>query len=186
MASGIGTGDVLRPSAADASVRPARPGDAPAIGAVQARAWRQAFGAMLAADALEERRLAESWRRAVTHPPSQRHAVLVATSAGSVVGFVALAPATDPDLDPRVGEITVLAVDPAHQHAGHGSRLLSAAASTLRETGSAGVVAWLPVPDAVVRNFLASAGMVADGARRTLAAADGSTITQLRLTAALG
>ncbi len=51
--------------------------------------------------------------------------------------------------------------------------------------GVTGVVAWLPLPDAVMRNFLGEAGMVADGARRTLAAADGSTVTQLRLTAAL-
>ena len=185
MASRIGTGNVPTPSAADAAVRPARPGDARAIGAVQARAWRQAFGALPAVDALDETELARSWRRAVADPPSPRHGVLVATSRGTVVGFVAVAPASDPDLGTDIGEIAVLAVDPAHQNAGHGSRLLSAAVAALRETGSTGVVAWLPLPDAVVRNFLVSAGMVADGARRTLAAADGSTVTQLRLTAAL-
>jgi predicted N-acetyltransferase YhbS len=185
VASGIGTGDILTPSAPDVSVRPARPGDAPALGAVQSRAWRQAFPAVLPVDDMDETRLAESWRQALTAAPSARHVVLVATSGGTVVGFVAVTPAADPDLDADIGEIAVLAVDPAHQNAGHGSRLLSAAVSTLRETGSTGVVAWLPLPDAVVRNFLASAGMVADGARRTLAAADGSTITQLRLVAAL-
>jgi hypothetical protein len=48
-----------------------------------------------------------------------------------------------------------------------------------------GVVAWLPLPDAVLQNFLTSAGMVPDGARRTLAAPDGGTVTQHRLTASL-
>jgi predicted N-acetyltransferase YhbS len=186
VASGIGTGDVLTRTSADASVRPARAGDAPAIAAVQARAWRQAFAAVLAADALDEDRLAQSWREAVSAPPSPRHAVLVATSGGVVVGFVAIAPAADRDLTEIADEIVVLAVDPAHQRAGHGSRLLSAATTTMREHGATGVVSWLPLPYAVLRNFLASAGMVADGARRTLAAPNGSTVTQLRLAAALG
>jgi GNAT superfamily N-acetyltransferase len=179
------TGDVLRPSAADAAVRPARPGDAAAVGAVQSRAWRQAFGAILAPAALDEAALAQEWAAAIADPPSPRHAVLVATAAGTVVGFVAVAPAGDPDLGGDVGEIVVLAVDPAHQHAGHGSRLLAAATDTLRESGATGAVVWLPLPDAVMQNFFTSAGMVADGARRTLAAADGGTLTQLRLTAAL-
>jgi GNAT superfamily N-acetyltransferase len=175
--------DLLTPSSADAAVRPARPGDAVAIGAVQARAWGRAFGAVVGS--LDPTDLAGAWAAAIVSPPSARHAVLVATSAGTVVGFVAVAPAGDPDLGADVGELVVLAVDPAHQGAGHGSRLLSAATSTLRDTGITGVVAWLPLPDAVLQNFLTSAGMVADGARRTLAAADGTTVTQHRLTASL-
>jgi predicted N-acetyltransferase YhbS len=179
-----GTGDLLRPSAADAAVRPARAGDAPAIGSVQARAWGRAFGAVVGT--LDPHALAEAWADAVTAPPSPRHAVLVATAGATVVGFVAIAPASDPDLGPDVGELVVLAVDPAHQGAGHGSRLLSAATATMRDAGVTGVVAWLPLPDAVLQNFLTSAGMVPDGARRTLASPDGSTVTQHRLTASLG
>lgn len=175
--------DLLTPSSADASVRPARPGDAAALGAVQARAWGRAFGAVVGP--LDPAALGASWAAAITSPPSPRHAVLVAASGATVVGFVAVAPAADPDLGPGTGEIVVLAVDPAHQNAGHGSRLLSAATATLRDAGITGVVAWLPLPDAVLQNFLTSAGMVADGARRTLAAPDGTTVTQHRLTAAL-
>jgi ribosomal protein S18 acetylase RimI-like enzyme len=178
-----GTGDLLRPSAADAAVRPARPGDASAIGAVQARAWSRAFGALVGT--LDAQVLGEAWADAVSAPPSPRHAVLVATASGTVVGFVAVAPALDPDLGKDIGELVVLAVDPAHQGAGHGSRLLSAATATLRDAGVTGVVAWLPLPDAVLQNFLTSAGMVADGARRTLASPAGSTVTQHRLTASL-
>jgi ribosomal protein S18 acetylase RimI-like enzyme len=175
--------DLLTPSSADAAVRPARAGDAGALGAVQARAWGRAFGPVVGT--LDPALLAQAWAEAITSPPSSRHAVLVATSGGTVVGFVAVAPASDPDLAPDVGELVVLAVDPAHQRAGHGSRLLSAATSTMRDAGITGVVAWLPLPDAVLQNFLTSAGMVADGARRTLAAADGGTVTQHRLTASL-
>jgi ribosomal protein S18 acetylase RimI-like enzyme len=179
-----GGGDVLR-GAADAAVRPARPADAAAVGAVQARAWRQAFGAILGPGTLDEPELTRVWADAIAAPPSPRHTVLVATAGATVVGFAAVAPATDQDLGDDVGEIVALAVDPAHQQAGHGSRLLAAATAALREQGMRGVVAWLPLPDAVLRNFLTSAGMVADGARRTLAAPDDGTVTQLRLTAAL-
>jgi predicted N-acetyltransferase YhbS len=179
------TGDVLRPSAADAAVRPARPPDAEAVAAVQSRAWRQAFGALLGPQALDPAALAQVWADAIASPPSPRHAVLVATAGGTVVGLVAVAPAGDPDLAADVGEITVLAVDPAHQHAGHGSRLLAAATDTLRGSGFTGAVVWLPLPGAVLQNFFTSAGMVTDGARRTLAAPDGGQVTQLRLTAAL-
>jgi ribosomal protein S18 acetylase RimI-like enzyme len=177
---------VLTPSAADAAVRPATRADAGAVGAVQSRAWRQAFGALVAPDAMDPAGLADVWADAIASPPSPRHAVLVATAGGTVVGFVAVAPAQDPDLGPDVGEILVLAVDPAHQHAGHGSRLLAAATDTLREARFSGAVVWLPLPDAVLENFFTSAGMVADGGRRTLAAPEGGTLTQLRLTAALG
>jgi ribosomal protein S18 acetylase RimI-like enzyme len=176
--------DPLTPSSADAAVRPARPADATAIGDVQARAWSRAFGAVVGA--LDPSALARAWAGAIAAPPSRRHAVLVATTAGTVVGFVAVAPAGDPDLGSDVGELVVLAVDPAHQGAGHGSRLLSAATATMRDAGITGVIAWLPLPDAVLQNFLTSAGMVPDGARRTLAAPDGGTVTQHRLTASLG
>jgi len=175
--------DPLTPSSADAAVRPARPADAPALGAVQARAWGRAFGAVVGT--LDPAALTPAWADAIATPPSPRHLVLVATSGGTVVGFVAVAPAADPDLGPDVGELVVLAVDPAHQGAGHGSRLLSAATATLRDAGVTGVVAWLPLPDAVLQNFLTSAGMVPDGARRTLASSAGSTVTQHRLTASL-
>ncbi|MGN6325941.1 MAG: hypothetical protein ACTHM3_08285, partial [Pseudolysinimonas sp.] len=70
-----GTGDLLRPSAADAAVRPARSGDAAAIGSVQARAWGRAFGAVVGA--LDPQVLAEAWADAVSAPPSPLHAVLV-------------------------------------------------------------------------------------------------------------
>ena len=48
------TGDVLRPSAADASVRPAGPGDVPLIAAVQARSLRAAYADLLDPEVLTQ------------------------------------------------------------------------------------------------------------------------------------
>src|SRR5689334_3466028 len=99
----------------DASVRDARPGDAGAIAAVQARAWRAAYGGLLDAGtlaALTPETLAEPWRAAVAEPPSPRHAVLVALADDLVVGFAAVAPSEDADAGEADGELVVLAVDP--------------------------------------------------------------------------
>lgn len=182
------TGDVLSPGAADASVRPARPADVAAIGAVQARAWRAAYAEVLGAatlDRLTPEALADGWRDAVTRPPTSRHAVLVACSGSTVVGFAAVAPSPDPDAGPDDGDLLVLAVDPAHRNAGHGSRLLAASTDTLRSAGVRTLRSWVPDDDAALRDFLASAGARPDGARRAFRTEDGRQVAQSRLSAAL-
>jgi GNAT superfamily N-acetyltransferase len=188
----VETGDVLGLSgqpAADASVRPAGAADADAVGAVQSRAWRAQYADLVGAPALADltpQALAAAWHPALASPPSPRHAVLVAAAGSTVVGFVAVAPADDEGADAADGEIVALVVDPLHQRAGHGSRLLSAAAATLRETGSLRVSVWVPVRDAALRDFYLSAGLVVDGARRTLQGADGGRVQEQRLSAVLG
>jgi GNAT superfamily N-acetyltransferase len=174
----------LAGTAADVSVRPARPGDVPAIAAVQARAWRAAYADLLdpgTLDRLTPEALAGPWREAVTQPPSPRHAVLVALADDLVVGFAAAAPSEDADAGADDGELVALAVDPAHQHAGHGSRLLAAAADHLRDAGLRSVAAWTPAGDAPRRAFLASAGLREDGATRDYQDRD---LTEVRYSAA--
>lgn len=182
------TGDVLTPAPADASVRPARAADAAAIGAVQARAWRAAYADLLDAAALDRLTgdaLAGPWHDAVTAPPSRRHSVLVACAGSTVVGFAAVGPSPDRDAGPDDGALLVLAVDPAHRGAGHGSRLLAASADTLRDTGVSSLRAWVPDDDTALHAFLVSAGAAPDGARRTLTRQDGRTVGETRLAAAL-
>jgi GNAT superfamily N-acetyltransferase len=169
----------------DTSVRPARPGDVPAIAAVQARAWRSAYDGVLDAGtlaALTPDALAGPWHEAVARPPSARHAVLVAVADELVVGFAAAAPSEDGDAGADDGELVALAVDPAHQRAGHGSRLLSAAADHLRQAGLRSVAAWTPEGDLPRRAFLASAGLREDGAVR---AYQGQDLTEVRYSATL-
>jgi GNAT superfamily N-acetyltransferase len=173
--------------APDAGVRAARPGDAGALGHVQARAWAASYGDLLPA-APDERQLAEAWTTAITDPPSARHRVLVATAGSRVVGFAALAPSADADAEVGAdAELLVLVVDPADLGHGHGSRLLNASADVLAESGAARLRAWVPEPDADRLRFLAGAGFAADGAARVLdASGDGSsTVREIRLTAVL-
>lgn len=182
------TGDALRPTAADASVRRATAADAPAIAAVQTRALRAAY-----ADILEPQALADlspsaiqgPWREAISRPPTGEHAVLVACAAGAVVAVAALGPSPDPDATATDGELSVLAVDPAHCRVGHGSRLLAAAVDMLREAGSSSVRAWTPATDEPRRAFLAGAGLAPDGARRIYQTSDGRRVSEVRLVASL-
>lgn len=168
---------------AEVSVRPARPDDAGALAHVQVVTWRAAYAGVLPAhalDALTEEAVTAGWRAAITVPPSPRHRVLVALESGSVVGYAAVAPATDEDRDPSAdGELLALYVHPAAGRRGHGSRLLAAAVDTLRDDRCALAHTWLLAQDDVTRAFLTSAGWAPDGATRDLDM--GALVHQVRL-----
>lgn len=175
---------------ADVFVRTARLIDAGGFAAVQRRSWVAAGSALRLPPPPEVDVMERSWERAVMAPPSERHHTWVAleTSAGAevVVGAAALAPASDPDLDPTAClELLVFTVDPEHRGDGHGSRLLTAALQTATAAGEREAVVWLASGDDLLRGFLESAGWAADGAHRTLAGEDAnsevSSLRQVRL-----
>lgn len=169
---------------ADASVRPASPGDAPAIAAVQGAVWSQVYAGVLPAEVLAGAAGPDAlaaWERAVALPPSSRHAVLVADAGGEVVGFAAVAPSED--LSPGEVELQALCVAPDRAGAGHGSRLVNAVADVLSGLGVTVVRVWVSPYEQVLRRFLEKAGWAEDGARRQLDLhGDGSVVVdQVRL-----
>ena len=172
---------------ADVSCRVAWADDAPAIAAVQVRAWRSSYADLLPADllaAMTAEDLATDWRESLVRPPDARNRVLVALDRTLVTGFAVTGPATDPDCDPiAVGELADLTVDPHQRHAGHGSRLMQAAVDTLRADRFTRAVTWVASQDDATRGFLTSAGWAPDGAHRTLdLTGDGSVqVKQVRL-----
>ncbi|MBT0773901.1 GNAT family N-acetyltransferase [Kineosporia sp. J2-2] len=169
--------------ASNVLVRPARASDPAVIGSIQARAWGIAYAELLPAQALAAltpSELTPVWREAVLRPPSPKHGVFVAVSDDLVVGFASVAPSDDHDANGETGALGVLAVDPGHQQAGHGSRLLSAAVDHLRNHGLNAMTVWVPEADEARARFFTSAGMVADGARRSFAGPGGATVTEVR------
>jgi GNAT superfamily N-acetyltransferase len=171
---------------ADQSVRVAWANDAPAIAHVQARAWQHSYANLLPTAVLagiDPEAFAQSWGEAIAKPPSARHRVLVALERNTVVGFAATAPSDDPDAKLDDGEVVAFHVDPDATGAGHGSRLVSAVADTLRADGFGHARVWLITGDDAVRAFLEPAGWAADGAHRQLdLTGDGSsTLRQIRL-----
>jgi GNAT superfamily N-acetyltransferase len=148
---------------ADVSVRPAREDDAAEIGRLQVSTWRTAYGTILPArvlDGLDAGVAAQSWRAAITDPPTPRHRVLVALEQQRTVGFAAL--------DGATGELTTLLVEPRWGRRGHGSRLLAAAVERWRSDGLWLVTAWIPESDRASWAFLESAGWAPDGTVRIL------------------
>ncbi len=181
-----------RPEAArpeQASVRPAGPADAFAVGSVQAASWRQAYAGRLAPEVLasfEPNALAAVWRQSLEQPPTPRHRLLVACRGRDVVGLAAIGPCPDPDTDERVSELLVLGVDPAARRAGHGSRLLQAAADTARGSGATILATWVLRDDASTREFLQRAGLEPDSAWRDRGIDDaGHRLREVRLVASL-
>jgi ribosomal protein S18 acetylase RimI-like enzyme len=155
------------------------------------RAWRTSYADLLPAEvlaSLQVDEVAEGWRAAMSAPPDARQRVLVALERNLVTGFVITGPASDPDCDPvATGELSDLTVDPHQRGAGHGSRLLQAAADTLTADRFVRAVSWLTATDDTLRAFLTEAGWGPDGAHRTLdLVGDGSTtVRQVRLHTAL-
>ncbi|HSE10200.1 MAG TPA: GNAT family N-acetyltransferase [Nocardioidaceae bacterium] len=177
---------------ADVSVRVAWADDAEAIAEVQVRAWQKAYADLLPADvleALDPAQFAETWHASLAKPKDARNRVLVALERNTVRGFAITSPSQDPDSDPILdGEVSEITVDPEQTGQGHGSRLLQAAADTLRADRFRRAVLWLNSTDDALRRFLTEAGWAADGAHRELdLRGDGEVLVkQVRLHTDLG
>jgi len=175
---------------ADVSVRIAWADDAPAIAAVQARAWGATYADVLPAEALalDPEATATAWADSLRKPGDARNRVLVALERNRVVGYAVVSPAGDPDCDPVAdAELQELTVDAAERGRGHGSRLLQAVADTLVADRFTRAVTWAMASDDQLRKFLTDAGWGPDSAHRELDL-DGTgstTVKQVRLHTAL-
>jgi ribosomal protein S18 acetylase RimI-like enzyme len=161
-----------------ATVRPARVGDAPAMGRLHVRAWQAAYRGHMPDDYLDGLRAedrAAGWERALGLQ-RPRGAVLVAEQAGEVVGFANVGPAQDPE---GAGELYAINVDPGHWGTGAGRALLGAAQAELARLGFDETVLWVLPANARARRFYEVAGWVADGAERT-AEVQGVVVPEVR------
>jgi GNAT superfamily N-acetyltransferase len=167
---------------ADVSVRVAWVDDAPAVAALQVRAWGATYADAL--PALDIGTTADAWAAALRSPGDARNRVLVALERNRVVGYAVVSPAADPDCDPLAdAELQDLVVDPDERAKGHGSRLLQAAVDTMRADRFTRAVTWTVAGADELRRFFTDAGWAADGAHRELDL-DGTgttTVKQVRL-----
>lgn len=162
-------------------MRTARTEDLPAIGAVQAQVWRDAFGELVEPQTLAEftpEAFEAAWRESLQTPPSPVHRLLVATELDEVVGFVALGPTDRPD----GGEILAGGVHPDRRGRGHGSRLLNAAIDTLAANDIHHVRVRVVERNTPLVRFLAVAGFVATGGYADrVVTSTGGTVREIEL-----
>ncbi len=154
---------------ADASVRTARPSDAPAVALVQSVVFRRELAGVApqsVLDELEPAAFAAVWRRALEAPRPGAAQLFVALAGAQVVGFAAIGPSQDPDADGETGELSTLCVHPDARRQGHGSRLLNAAVDGLRGAGAVTGAAWVLASADETRAFLSGSGFGPDGAHR--------------------
>lgn len=175
---------------ADASVRLARVGDAPAVGLVQAAVWTSAYAGLVTDEVLADFQppaFTKAWRASLEAPPTAVHRLLVACAGEQVVGFAAVGPSGDPDAADGDGEVLVLGVHPGARRTGHGSRLLNAAVDTARGSGLTSLRAWVPSSAADVRGFLTGGGFSPDSAYRDRAVGHGpdDVLREVRLVVSL-
>jgi ribosomal protein S18 acetylase RimI-like enzyme len=154
------------------SIRPAQPRDAAAIAQIHVRTWQTAYRGQLpdtyltSLDAELDQRTAR-WELSIANAASRRQHQLVAQVGDRVVGFVTFGPSEDEPVDPHVGQIYAIYVDPSHWDRGHGRELFAAAVRGLTDAGFGAATLWVLETNARARRFYEAAGWVADGAKKT-------------------
>jgi GNAT superfamily N-acetyltransferase len=163
--------------------------DAPALAAIQRDNWLALLGADLPGwpQTLSLEEMAATWANGIALGQADGpYEVFVALGeAGQLVGFAAAGPLVDPDLTPGGAELVALWVAPAHQRAGHGSRLLAAVADAARARAAPRLAHWVTRQDIYRQRFLRAAGFGPDGAERSWQAPTGELIDEQRWSALL-
>lgn len=93
------------------------------------------------------------------------HRWWVAEIGGSVAGFVGIGPSRDP-IDPTIGELDTIAVDPALWRVGVGRKLMSAALEHLVADGYREAVLWTLANYERGQRFYEATGWRTDGGAR--------------------
>lgn len=143
------------------AVRPAAVADAPVLGRIHVRIWREAYAGLLPAEhlaALDAAKGARRWRERLAEPEAGTTA-LVGTCDGQVVGFVVVGPGRDEER-PVGTELRVLNVLAAHHGTGLAARLLTAA------LGGRAAYLWVLEGNERAAAFYRRHGFAFDGGRK--------------------
>lgn len=147
-------------------IRPARPGDVPAIARIHVTSWQSAYRGILEPRLLDGLRVEDRlplWEQWIVGAAVR---VWVAEGGDGVEGFCRFCPARDIANAPSgFAEVTHLYVAPGRTRGGQGRALLAEALRFARAEAYAGLLLWVLEENLRARAFYESMGLAADGAR---------------------
>ena len=142
--------------------RRASPADAPEVVRIYIESWNAGFGDLMRARAVDDDIL-ERWRADLAAPLPHRW--WVATRGDAIVGLAGIGPSRDP-VDPTLGELDTIAVDPPHWRTGVGRVLMSLALEYLAKDGYREALLWTLANYPRGAAFYSSTGWRPNGASR--------------------
>lgn len=162
-------------------IRPATPAEAGTIAGLHIASWRAAYHEVLPARylaGLTHEAWTADWERRLG---SAGMSVLVASDGDVAVGFAALCPCGDQDLDSRAWhQLANLHVRPDLRGQGIGHRLFEAGLTIAAEAGARGLTLWVVAANLPARRFYERLGMTADGASQHHDLGDGAGLDEVR------
>ena len=144
------------------TIRVADRNDAEAIAHIYIDSWNAGFRGLMPPRQIDAELVAR-WRRDIGAPLPRRW--WVAEVAGVIVGFAGIGPSRDP-IDPELGELNTIVVDPSMWRRGIGRALMSEAFQYLIADGYREAVLWTLAGYAQGKTFYESMGWSLDGATR--------------------
>ncbi|MFI7066209.1 GNAT family N-acetyltransferase [Kribbella sp. NPDC050124] len=147
------------------AIRPALVADAPRIARVYVDSWNLGFGGLMPPAVFDDARVAR-WARDLAVGRWW-----VAELDGTIAGFAGICPSRDP-VDPRLGELDTIAVDPPYWRTGVGTSLMHTALEALAADYPEAIL-WTLANDPQGQRFYESTGWHPDGHSR----ADGHQIS---------
>lgn len=173
---------------APATIRTARPDDAPAIANAQVRSWQWAYRGLISDAYLAHFAAGEPERSDLTRGriarPEPGYRWWVAERAGKVVGFATTGPSRDADAAQATGEVLALYLAPEATGMGIGRLLFAVIVADLRHQGYRAATLWVLEGNARARRFYEAAGWRGDGATRE-EQRPGATLAEVRYRVAL-
>ncbi|GAA2755207.1 GNAT family N-acetyltransferase [Actinopolymorpha rutila] len=156
-------------------IREARETDAARVTRIYVESWNSGFGDLMGMIRLDEARI-RRWEHDLTAGPTRwwvaetpedavEVAVADATGAGRIVGMVGVGPSRDP-VDPDLGELDTIAVDPTFWRGGVGTVLMHTALRSLAESGYREAVLWTVTGYTRGQAFYEATGWRRDGGTR--------------------
>jgi GNAT superfamily N-acetyltransferase len=143
-------------------IRAALPDDTENVVRIYVTASNAGFGSLMDKLEVTPKRLA-NWRADLSRPAPHRW--WVAEVNGTIAGFAGIGPSRDP-IDPAIGELDTIAIDPAYWRKGVGKQLMATVLRQLALDGYREAVVWTLADYEQGMHFYESTGWCLNGKAR--------------------